>query len=140
MDIETIELKKDQVLCREGDQARDLYIVLEGELLVCVRKESQVTAIAHIGNHEFIGELSFFDGLPRGADIITLTDCQLVKIPMTQLGENFPPWIRTLGQILSQKLRTYDDVIRQRGIKKSKVDTIKPLSLDEQRHIFKLLS
>lgn len=140
MDVETVELKKDQVLCREGDRATDLYIVLKGELLVCVRKESQVTAIAHIGIHEFIGELSFFDGLPRGADILALSDCQLVKIPMTQLSEDFPPWVRTLGQVLSQKLRTYDDVIRQRGIKKSKVETIKPLSLEEQRHIYKLLA
>lgn len=139
MDVETLALKKDQVLCREGEIATDLYIVLQGELLVCVRKASQVTAIARIGADEFIGELSFFDGLPRGADIVALTDCQLVKIPVDQITTHFPAWVRTLGQVLSQKLRTLDDVIRQRGIKKGNLESLKPLSIEEQRHYYQLL-
>ncbi|MFP5490845.1 MAG: cyclic nucleotide-binding domain-containing protein [Bacteriovoracia bacterium] len=136
----TIHLEKDDVLCHEGDQETDLYLVIKGELLVCVRKESQVTAVARLGAGEYIGELSFFDNEPRGADIIALESCQLVKIPAEEIRANFPHWITTLGQTLAQKLRLHDDVIRQRGIKKSKVETIKPLSMDEQRHYFQLLS
>jgi CRP/FNR family cyclic AMP-dependent transcriptional regulator len=136
----TIHLEKDEVLCCEGDQETDLYLVVSGELLVCVRKESQVTAIARLGAGEYIGELSFFDNLPRGADIIALDSCQLIKIPAEEIRANFPRWITTLGHGLAQKLRLHDDVIRQRGIKKSNVETIKPLSIDEQRHYFKLLS
>lgn len=140
MEAYTINLEKDDVLCHEGDQETDLYIVVSGELLVCVRKESQVTAVARLGAGEYIGELSFFDNLPRGADIIALESCQLIKIPADQIRQSFPQWITTLGHTLAQKLRLHDDVIRQRGIKKSKVETLKPLSMDEQRHYFKLLS
>lgn len=134
-----IHLEKDEVLCCEGDQETDLYLVVSGELLVCVRKESKVTAVAQLGAGEYIGELSFFDNLPRGADIIALSPCQLVKIPAEEIRAHFPNWITTLGHCLAQKLRLHDDVIRQRGIKKSNVETIKPLSIDEQRHYFKLL-
>ncbi len=135
-----VKLKKDDVLCREGDIETDLYLVEQGELLVCIRKGSQVTAIARLGRGEYIGELSFFDNRPRGADIVALTDCNLLKIPAVELRQSFPAWLSTLGRHMAKKLRLLDDVIRTRGIKKSNVETIKPLSMDEQRHYFKLLS
>lgn len=140
MNVFSVELKKDQVLCREGDIETDLYVLLEGKLLVCVRKGTQVTAVATLGQGEYIGELSFFDNRPRGADIIALENSKLVRIPATEIRQSFPSWITTMGKVLAQKLRLHDDVIRQKGIKKAKVESIKPLSIDEQRHYFKLLS
>lgn len=135
-----IDLNKDDVLCREGDIETDLYVVLEGQLLVCVRKGTQVTAIATLGAGEYIGELSFFDNQPRGADIVALAPSKLVKIPATELRQSFPAWIHTLGKVLAGKLRLHDDVIRQKGVKKAKAETIKPLSIEEQRHYNKILS
>jgi len=135
-----VELKKNEVLCREGDVETDLYIVQSGELLVCVRKGTQVTAVAKLGVGEYIGELSFFDNKPRGADIIAASDCKLVKIPAVEIRESFPSWLTTVGKMLALKLRLHDDVIRSKGIKKSNVETIKPLSMDDQRLYFQLLS
>lgn len=140
MNTYTLELEKDQVLCREGDPESDLYIVLRGKLLVCVRKGTQVIAIATLGEGEYIGELSFFDNKPRGADIVALEPCQLVKIPAQEIRTSFPNWILNAGKVLATKLRLQDDVIRQKGVKKSNVQTIKPLSIDEQRHYHKILS
>lgn len=135
-----VDLKKNDILCREGDVETDLFIVQSGELLVCVRKGSQVTAIAKLGPGEYIGELSFFDNKPRGADIIALSPCKLVKIPAVEIRQSFPAWIGTLGKMLALKLRLHDDVIRSKGIKKSNVETIKPLSMDDQRMYYQLLS
>ncbi|MBY0516684.1 MAG: cyclic nucleotide-binding domain-containing protein [Bacteriovoracaceae bacterium] len=140
MQVFNLELKKDDVLCREGDVETDLFLVTEGELLVCVRKASQVIAIAKIGKGEYIGELSFFDNRPRGADIVALTKAKLLKIPAVEIRQSFPQWLTTVGKAMTLKLRLYDEVIRSRGIKKSNVETIKPLSMDEQRYYFKLLS
>ena len=140
MNTFSIELKKDQVLCREGDLETDLYVVLHGKLLVCVRKGTQVTAMATLGTGEYIGELSFFDNLPRGADIVALEPCKLAKIPATEIRQNFPIWIHILGKTLTKKLRLHDDVIRKNGVKKAKAETIKPLSIEEQRHYHKILT
>ena len=136
----TVELKKNDVLCREGDIETDLYIVQEGELLVMVRKNSQVIAVATLGQGEYIGELSFFDNRPRGADIVALGPCKLLKIPAVEIRQSLPNWMASLGKALALKLRLHDDVIRQRGIKKSNVETIKPLSMEEQRMYFQILS
>ena len=135
-----VELKKNDILCREGDVETDLFLVQSGELLVCIRKGSQVTAVAKLGPGEYIGELSFFDNKPRGADIIALGPCKLVKIPAVEIRESFPAWISTLGKMLALKLRLHDDVIRSKGIKKSNVETIKPLSMDDQRMYYQILS
>ncbi len=136
----SVELKKNDVLCREGDIETDLYIVQEGELLVMVRKNSQVIAVATLGQGEYIGELSFFDNRPRGADIVALGPCKLIKIPAVEIRQSLPSWIGSLGKALALKLRLHDEVIRSRGIKKSNVETIKPLSMEEQRLYFQLLS
>ncbi len=136
----SVELKKNDVLCREGDIESDLYIVQEGELLVMVRKNSQVIAVATLGQGEYIGELSFFDNRPRGADIVALGPCKLIKIPAVEIRQSLPSWIGSLGKALALKLRLHDEVIRSRGIKKSNVETIKPLSMEEQRLYFQLLS
>ncbi len=140
MNTYDIELKKNDVLCREGDIETDLYVVQSGELLVCIRKGSQVTAVATLGPGEYIGELSFFDNKPRGADIIALGPCKLVKIPAVEIRESFPAWLTTIGKMLALKLRLHDDVIRSKGIKKSNVETIKPLSMDDQRMYNQILS
>ena len=140
MDTYTVDLKKDQVLCREGDRETDLYIVLAGSLLICVRKGTQVTAVATLAKGEFMGELSFFDNLPRGADVIASEETRLLRIPASEIRASFPFWISIVGKQLASKIRLHDDVIRQKGVKKSKVETIKPLSIEEQRHYNKLLS
>ena len=43
-----ISLKANSILCREGDLDTDLYIVQEGELLICSRAGSRVTALAKL--------------------------------------------------------------------------------------------
>ena len=55
------ELKKDDILCLEGEFDHDLYFVHKGELLVCVLKGSQITPLAHLEAGEYFGEMSFFD-------------------------------------------------------------------------------
>lgn len=140
MDYEQVTLAADEVLCREGDVENDLYIIQEGELLICIRKGSQVTPIAYLGAGEYIGELSFFDDKPRGADIVALKNTTLLKIPAAEVRKNFPSWMGTLGLVMASKIRKLDDVIRQKGIKKSSADSLKPLDVAQQTKYFQILS
>lgn len=134
-----VNLSKDQLLCKEGDTASDLYIVHQGKLLVCVRKGTQVIAVAEIGPGEYMGELSYFDGMSRSADIIAVEDTVLIKIPQAHVKEKFPRWLSSLAKFQTKKLRVMDDVIRNKGIKKKNVQSIKPLSIDEQRYYLKII-
>jgi CRP-like cAMP-binding protein len=140
MQTDSIQLAPYDVLCREGDPEFDLYMVVEGELLICVCKGTQVTPVATLGAGEFLGELSFFDNRPRAANVVSLTPCTLVRIPATEVRQSFPAWLATVGMELARKVRHHDELIRTKGIKKTKAESIKALSIDEQRQIYSILS
>jgi CRP/FNR family transcriptional regulator, cyclic AMP receptor protein len=140
MQTSPVELSPYAVLCREGDPESDLYMVVEGELLICVCKGTQVTPVATLGAGEFLGELSFFDQRPRAANVIALTKCLLVRIPSTEVRQSFPSWLATVGKELARKVRHHDELIRVKGIKKTKAESIKALTIDQQREIYSILS
>lgn len=134
-----MQLPKDSILCVEGDTDTSLYIVESGKLLVCVRKGTQVIPLAYLDAGEYVGELSFFDGMPRSADIIAVEDSVVLKIPSVELTSKFPQWLIRMCKHMTKKTRLYDEVIKSKGIKKRKVESIKPLSIDEQRHFLSLI-
>lgn len=136
---ETIKIGKDRVLCLEGDQESDLYFVTSGKLLICSRSGHMVTPLAYIKKGDYFGEMSFFDSLPRSADVIALENTTLVKVPSSALKEQVPTWLLVMAKQMTNKLRTMDHVIRDRGIKRKNVDSMKPLSIEEQRHFFKII-
>ncbi len=133
------ELKKDEVLCLEGEHDHDLYFVHSGELLVCVLKGSQVTPLATLGKGEYFGEMSFFDRQPRSATVIALADSELVRIPVKEVEKQFPLWLYTLATSICKKLRHADEVIRVKGIKKHSTKGIQPLDMKQQTHYFQLI-
>jgi CRP/FNR family cyclic AMP-dependent transcriptional regulator len=134
-----VSLKKDDVLCIEGEQNNDLYYVHSGQLMICVHKNSMVTPLAHVGPGEYIGELSYFDGLPRSATIIALEPTTLIKIPSHFLKKHFPSWLSMVAQYMTKRIRTLDEVIKDRGIKKKHSTSIQPLTIEEQRHYYELI-
>lgn len=134
-----LKLKKDELLFLAEDSENDLYIIKTGQVIVFVQKGSQIIPIAYLGEGEYIGELSFFDDGKRSASIICLSDCEFAKIPSSEMLNNCPEWMQTLGQQLTKKIRNGDELIRSKGIRKKNVDGIKPLSIEEQTHFFKIV-
>lgn len=139
MNDELINLSKDDVLCKEGDKTQDLYYITEGKLLICSRSGKMVTPIAYLEAGSYFGEMSFFDKLPRSADVIAIEPTKLVKISQIQLKDSFPKWLLVISRQMTKKIRLLDEVIRDKGIKRTNVQSVKPLSIDEQRHYLTLL-
>jgi CRP/FNR family cyclic AMP-dependent transcriptional regulator len=134
-----IQIKKNQILCREGDPANDLYIIQSGKLLVCGLQGSQVTALGHLGKGDYFGEFSFFDRLQRSANVICLEDAELIKIEAKNLNENWPNWLITLLRGMTGKIRHMDHVLSKKGIKKKSGGNSISLSVTEQGHFYQLL-
>jgi CRP-like cAMP-binding protein len=137
---ETIKIEKDNVLCLEGDKESDLYFVTSGKLLICSRSGHMVTPLAYITKGDYFGEMSFFDDLPRSADVVALEDTTLVKVKSTDLKDQVPTWLLIIAKQMTHKLRTIDHVIRDKGIKRKNVESMKPLSIEEQRHYYQIIS
>ncbi len=136
--LETIKISKGEVLCREGDREKDLFLLTEGRLLICSRSGRMVTTLAYIEKNQYFGEMSFFDNKKRSADVLALEDTTLVKIPEDALKEQVPTWLHIIAKSLTSKLRILDEVLRDKGIRKHS-DQITPLSIEEQREIYQKL-
>ncbi len=134
-----IHLKQDEVLFLPGDLKTDLFYLQQGKVLVFVQKGSQITPLSYLEKGEIIGELSFFDHEPRSAGVICITDCSFIKIPSQIVDAKFPDWLRILALSLTSKIRKNDEIIRNKGIRKKNTSTIKPLTIEEQTKIYKII-
>jgi CRP/FNR family transcriptional regulator, cyclic AMP receptor protein len=63
------------VLIREGEQGRELFVVVSGQLEVYRHGE----VVAFIGPGEVAGEMALLSSKPRSATVTAATDSQLLK-------------------------------------------------------------
>jgi len=78
---ETLTVKKDFVLFKEGDSSDTLYIIVEGQ----VRMSKQVAdvgeeALSILEKGDYFGEMGLIDNSPRSTDAIIHVDCKLLII------------------------------------------------------------
>ena len=74
-----LELEKDAVLIREGDDSpSELYILIEGSLAVMSRGRF-ILRLDLPG--DVVGEMAVIQSAPRCADVIAETDCRLMAFP-----------------------------------------------------------
>ena len=135
-----IEAKKNTVICREGDLDQNLFYILTGKFLICTRSGHMVTPIAYLEESQYLGEMSFFDRLPRSADVIAIEDSTYLQIPQAELKKQFPLWLLSMTKNMTKKIRLFDEVIKDNGIKRSQDQAIKPLTHEEQKFYYELLS
>ncbi len=135
----TLTLDKNELVCVAGDQEVDLYKVRSGKLMVFVNDGTKITPLAYLGAGEYLGELSFFDHKPRSAHVVAIEPSELIKVPVEELEKQAPRWLITMASHIAQKIRSTDELIRTKGIRRQNVESIKPLSMEEQRHYYQLI-
>lgn len=103
-------------LFREGDPAHSLFLIQSGTVSVRKIKKDGEIEIARIYANEVIGEVSFFDGQPRSASAIALTETQATEInyeALTNVINSVPPFLKTIMAGMAERLRRADDKIRK---------------------------
>ena len=69
-----------ELVVGSGDNDRSLYIIVDGTLEVTVDARRTRRSPIRIQPGSLIGEVAFFDGLPRGADVRAVTDADLLRL------------------------------------------------------------
>lgn len=131
---------KDQIVCAAGEDDHKLYYIESGKIMIFVTSGTQVTPLAYLEAGEYFGEMGFFSPAPRSANAIAIEECTMVQIKIEDLDQQFPAWLRRIATSMTNKLRQSSNIIRDKGIRKKNVETIKPLSIDEQRHFYAILN
>jgi CRP-like cAMP-binding protein len=107
------------VVVREGDEARDMYVLVEGELEVLKKSQQGIEArVAMLGPGDWFGEMSVVDVQPRSATVRVLAPSRLVRITSADLDalyrydmKSYAIIVLNLARELSRRLRVADGIL-----------------------------
>ena len=107
------------VIFREGDTGRDLYVVLQGEMEVIKNsKNERETRVAMLGPGDWFGEMSILDIMPRSATVRALAPSRLLKLSAHDLDVLYRRDVRAYAIIvlntareMSRRLRVADGIL-----------------------------
>jgi CRP-like cAMP-binding protein len=115
---EPLRVSAGLAVLQAGERDRGLYLLTEGTLGVRLPREE--TPFKAIEAPAVVGELSFFDGLPRSATLEAMTDVEAVRLDpagFDRLAAEDPDLARTLlldlARILALRLRMASDMIAE---------------------------
>jgi CRP/FNR family cyclic AMP-dependent transcriptional regulator len=104
-------------LVQAGEQERALYLLTEGTLGVRLPRAEH--AFKTIDAPAVVGEVAFFDGLPRSATLEAVTDVEVVRLAPEDLEKLEPAlaqaMLHDLGRVLALRLRLVSEAIESRG-------------------------
>src|ERR1700693_5262668 len=74
-------VKAGTAIYAKGDPGNSLFAVITGNVQISVPSvEGQDTVFAQLAAGEIVGEIALLDGRPRTADVVAVTDCELMVI------------------------------------------------------------
>lgn len=102
------ELKKGDLLFREGDPSDAMYVIKKGRIAITKTKGSGEVELAELGPGEMLGEMAFFDNKPRSAGARSKADSTVIMLPFSSLYaqfKTFPEWLKAMVKNVNGKLR-----------------------------------
>lgn len=104
---------------REGDSAREMYVVLDGEVEVLKNsRRGRAIRIAILGPGDCFGEMSLIDVQPRSAMVRALSPTRLLRITAEDLDALYRHDLKAYALItlniarnLSRRLRVTDGIL-----------------------------
>jgi CheY-like chemotaxis protein len=99
-------------LIKEGDKADFVYILKSGELKAYKKDGKGEVFLGSIHPGEFVGEMAYINGEARSANVVSVTDSELIEIPSNSLDAvlfSKPAWSKALLKTLSKRLKTSNE-------------------------------
>jgi CRP/FNR family transcriptional regulator, cyclic AMP receptor protein len=102
--IDSLPFKAGSVIFREGDEARELFVIRSGQ----VRIQTGNRTVTELGPESIFGEMALIDNEPRSASAIAVTDTELVPVSEKQflfLVSQTPLFALKVMRVLAERLR-----------------------------------
>lgn len=110
-----------EVVFREGDHGRDLFVVLQGEMEVIKASKAQhESRVALFGPGDWFGEMSILDIMPRSATVRALAPARLLKLSANDLEalyrrdlKAYSILVLNIAREMSRRLRVADGILAE---------------------------
>jgi CRP/FNR family cyclic AMP-dependent transcriptional regulator len=108
---------KGEFAVHEGDLDRSFFIISHGSFEVLVPTDHGRQRVRVLETGDLFGEVGFFDGLPRSADVVALEEAEalvLTQAAFQRLRLTHPRlalrFVLDLGRVLGERFRASDAV------------------------------
>ncbi len=108
------QFETNDVLFREGEKSREMYILRSGTVDVIKNKQGKEIPIAELGVGNFVGEMSFITGLPRSATVVAKEKvvASLISVDVLKKdGYGITEWAISIAQTLAERIRKTTNLI-----------------------------
>ncbi len=97
-----------QIVFREGDMGFSMFVVKSGKVEVSTQVNNQKRVLAELTEGAIFGEMALFDSQVRSATVTAITPLTCIEINNVLFKQHLakiPPYMRSLYQILAERLR-----------------------------------
>lgn len=104
-ELETVMIKRGDLVIRQADDSGPMYIVEEGRLRAFIEEDGQRNYRRDLRKGDFFGEVSLFQDSPRTASVVAVADCRLLKLtPQTfrKLVNDYPDFREQIAARIAQ--------------------------------------
>jgi CRP/FNR family transcriptional regulator, cyclic AMP receptor protein len=116
-----IDLPPGATAFREGESGREMFVILEGEMEVLKRSKRDLEArMAILGVHDWFGEMSILDVMPRSATVRALAPSRLLRITAQDLDalyrrdiKSYSLLVLNIAREMSRRLRVADGLLAE---------------------------
>lgn len=120
----------DQIF-HEGDDSREMYVVVEGEVVVSKKSAKGEITLAHLHKGDFVGEMSLLESLPRSATARAKGKTKLLVIHpggfLLKIRRD-PTFAFEMLQSLSRRIRlTNDNLMKELNRVGNSTDSLKAI-------------
>lgn len=108
--LEEVSFRKDQVICKQGEDGDEMFIVQSGELVVHKEEAGVVSEVNRVKVGEFFGERALVKNAPRAASVTAVTDCVLLKLDRNAFSLLLGP----LEDLLQERVNSYESRVESK--------------------------
>ncbi len=117
--LSVIRILPGDTVFKEGDPAREMFVVLDGEMEVLKKSRRGLeTRVAILGANDAFGEMSIIDMQPRSATVRALAPSRLLKMSTEEMDalyrhdlKSYTLIVLNIARDLSRRLRVTDGLL-----------------------------
>jgi signal transduction histidine kinase len=109
-----VELEPGTVIIEEGALSEEMYVLVQGELVVTTEQQSRQIELARINPGEVVGELALLDKAPRIASVTASKPSLVIRVPASTFDRllDDPRVARRMFRTVTSRLRSTEMTLR----------------------------
>lgn len=109
-----IDIPQGTVIIEEGSDSEEMYIVVDGQLVVTKQTGGKSVELGRIGPGDVVGEIALLDEAPRTATVSAMVDTHAIRVPVTAFEDLLSDSrvVRRMFRTVTSRLRGIEDTLR----------------------------